>query len=191
MNPIVLHAPIPKVRRHIGAQIIAHRLGIPVHPREEVPHSVRSRIARRLGQLPVVLALHRRQQAAQIGRRPPPRLRTPEPRCDPRHNLLQTLCPIQRLAHRRHRQHLPLPAITLKPGCSTRTRSLAQAVGLSQSAVVRIWHAFASQPHRSETFKLSRDPLFVGKVRDIVGLYVNPPDHVSVSTKDGLIFYND
>jgi hypothetical protein len=72
-----------------------------------------------------------------------------------------------------------------------RTRSLAQAVGLSQSAVVRIWHAFASQPHRSETFKLSRDPLFVGKVRDIVGLYVNPPDHVSVSTKDGLIFYND
>ena len=50
------------------------------------------------------------------------------------------------------------------------TRSLAEAVGLSQSAVVRIWHAFALQPHRSETFKLSRDPLFVDKVRDIVGL---------------------
>src|SRR3954463_4870425 len=46
------------------------------------------------------------------------------------------------------------------------TRSLAQAVGLSQSAVVRIWHAFGLQPHRSETFKLSRDPLFVDKVRD-------------------------
>ena len=46
------------------------------------------------------------------------------------------------------------------------TRSLAQAVGLSQSAVVRIWHAFGLQPHRRETFKLSRDPLFVDKVRD-------------------------
>jgi transposase len=46
------------------------------------------------------------------------------------------------------------------------TRSLAQAVGLSQSAVGRIWHAFGLQPHRSETFKLSRDPLFVDKVRD-------------------------
>ncbi len=56
------------------------------------------------------------------------------------------------------------------------TRSLADAVGLSQSAVVRIWHAFALQPHRSETFKLSRDPLFVDKVRDIVGLSLNPPD---------------
>jgi len=55
------------------------------------------------------------------------------------------------------------------------TRSLAQAVGLSQSAVVRIWHAFALQPHRSETFKLSRDPLFVDKVRDIVGLHMAPP----------------
>jgi transposase len=46
------------------------------------------------------------------------------------------------------------------------TRSLAQAVGLSQSAVVRIWHAFGLQPHRRETFKLSRDPPFVDKVRD-------------------------
>jgi transposase len=66
------------------------------------------------------------------------------------------------------------------------TRSLAQAVGLSQSAVVRIWHAFGLQPHRSKTFKLSRDPLFVDKVRDIVGLYMNPPDRalvLCVSTK--------
>jgi transposase len=64
------------------------------------------------------------------------------------------------------------------------TRSLAQAVGLSQSAVVRIWHAFALQPHRSETFKLSRDPLFVDKVRDIVGLYMNPPDRALVLCVD-------
>jgi len=64
------------------------------------------------------------------------------------------------------------------------TRSLAQAVGLSQSAVVRIWHAFALQPHRSETFKLSRDPLFVEKVRDIVGLYMAPPDRALVLCVD-------
>jgi transposase len=64
------------------------------------------------------------------------------------------------------------------------TRSLAQAVGLSQSAVVRIWRAFALQPHRAETFKLSRDPLFVDKVRDIVGLYMSPPDRALVLCVD-------
>ncbi len=64
------------------------------------------------------------------------------------------------------------------------TRSLAHAVGLSQSAVVRIWHAFALQPHCGETVKLSRDPLFVDKVRDIVGLYVAPLDRVLVLCVD-------
>src|SRR3712207_8116849 len=54
------------------------------------------------------------------------------------------------------------------------TRSLARATGLSQTAVCRIWRAFALKPHRAETFKLSADPLFVEKVRDIVGLYMNP-----------------
>ncbi len=47
---------------------------------------------------------------------------------------------------------------------------------MSPSAVSRIWRAFALQPHRSETFKLSRDPLFIEKGRDIVGLYLNPPE---------------
>ncbi len=65
------------------------------------------------------------------------------------------------------------------------TRSLARAVGLSQSAVVRIWRAFALQPHRAETFKLSQDPLFVEKVRDIVGLYLSPPDRALVLCVDG------
>lgn len=55
------------------------------------------------------------------------------------------------------------------------TRAMAKASGLSQSAVVRIWRAFGLQPHRQETFKLSKDPLFIDKVRDIVGLYLNPP----------------
>jgi len=64
------------------------------------------------------------------------------------------------------------------------TRSLASQVGLSQSAVVRIWNAFGLQPHRSETFKVSTDPFFVEKVRDVVGLYVNPPDHAVVLCVD-------
>lgn len=64
------------------------------------------------------------------------------------------------------------------------TRSLAAEVGLSQSAVVRIWHSFGLQPHRSETFKLSTDPQLVEKVRDIAGLYLNPPEHAIVLCVD-------
>ena len=55
------------------------------------------------------------------------------------------------------------------------TRSMAKEMGMSQSAVSRIWRAFGLQPHRQETFKLSTDPLFVEKTRDIVGLYMHPP----------------
>jgi transposase len=63
-------------------------------------------------------------------------------------------------------------------------RSMAQVCGLSRSTVNRIWHAFALQPHRTETFKLSKDPLFIEKVRDIVGLYLNPPDRALVLCVD-------
>ncbi len=64
------------------------------------------------------------------------------------------------------------------------TRSMAKRAGLSQSAISRIWRAFALQPHRSETFKLSKDPLFIEKVRDIVGLYMSPPDKALVLCVD-------
>jgi transposase len=64
------------------------------------------------------------------------------------------------------------------------TRSMAARSGMSQSAVSRIWRAFALQPHRSETFKLSKDPLFIEKVRDIVGLYLNPPERAAVLCVD-------
>jgi len=64
------------------------------------------------------------------------------------------------------------------------TRSMAKACGLSRSTVHRIWRAFALQPHRTETFKLSKDPLFIEKVRDIVGLYLNPPDRALVLCAD-------
>jgi transposase len=64
------------------------------------------------------------------------------------------------------------------------TRSMANELGLSQTAVSRIWRAFGLQPHRQDTFKLSTDPLFVEKVRDIVGLYLNPPDKAVVLCVD-------
>ncbi len=64
------------------------------------------------------------------------------------------------------------------------TRSLAQATGMSQSAVSRIWRAFGLKPHLTESFKLSPDPLFIDKVRDIVGLYLNPPEAAVVLCVD-------
>ena len=61
---------------------------------------------------------------------------------------------------------------------------MAKASGLSTSSVQRIWRAFGLQPHRLETFKLSTDPDFVAKVRDVVGLYVCPPEHAIVLCVD-------
>ena len=63
-------------------------------------------------------------------------------------------------------------------------RSMAAKVGVSRSTVNRVWRAFGLQPHRSETFKLSTDPLFVEKVRDIVGLYLSPPERAIVLCVD-------
>ena len=63
-------------------------------------------------------------------------------------------------------------------------RSMATASGLTRSTINRIWRAFGLQPHRTECFKLSPDPLLIDKVRDIVGLYVNPPDHAVVLCVD-------
>jgi transposase len=64
------------------------------------------------------------------------------------------------------------------------TRSLAAEVGLSQSAVSRIWRAFGLQPHRREAWKLSRDPQFIDKARDVVGLYLDPPERAVVLCVD-------
>ena len=64
------------------------------------------------------------------------------------------------------------------------TRSMAAEVGLTQSAVHRIWRAFGLQPHRQETWKLSRDPQFIDKVRDVVGLYLDPPERAVVLCVD-------
>nr|CAF31531.1 putative transposase [Micromonospora olivasterospora] len=64
------------------------------------------------------------------------------------------------------------------------TRSMAAAVGLNQTAVSRIWRAFGLKPHQVQSWKLSTDPLFIDKVRDIVGLYLNPPEAAMVLAVD-------
>ena len=71
-----------------------------------------------------------------------------------------------------------------KAGTHWTVREAAQANGISKSTVHRLFQAFAVQPHRTRTFKLSTDPFFVEKVRDIVGLYLNPPDHALVLCVD-------
>ena len=64
------------------------------------------------------------------------------------------------------------------------TRSMAAKVGLNQTAISRIWRTFGLKPHRIENFKLSTDPQFIDKVRDVVGLYLNPPDAAVVLCVD-------
>ena len=64
------------------------------------------------------------------------------------------------------------------------TRSLAAELGMSQSAVSRIWRAFGLAPHRQDSWKLSKDPQFIDKVRDVVGLYLDPPEAAVVLCVD-------
>ncbi len=64
------------------------------------------------------------------------------------------------------------------------TRMMAKKLGMSQSAISRIWRAFGLKPHRASTYTLSKDPLFVEKVRDVVGLYLHPPDRALVLSVD-------
>jgi len=81
-----------------------------------------------------------------------------------------------------HVEEVVTRTLESKPKNATQwsTRGMAKATGLSQSAITRIWRAFGLKPHRTETFKLSTDPYFVEKVRDVVGLYLNPPDKAIV-----------
>jgi transposase len=85
-----------------------------------------------------------------------------------------------------HVEHVVTRTLETRPPDATHwsSRAMAKAAGLSQSAVCRIWRAFGLQPHRTETFKLSTDPLFIEKVRDIVGLYMHPPDKALVLCVD-------
>ena len=74
-------------------------------------------------------------------------------------------------------EHVVVTTLETKPVNATHwsTRSLAAQTGMTQSAVSRIWRAFGLKPHKVDTFKISKDPLFVDKVRDVVGLYLDPP----------------
>ena len=82
--------------------------------------------------------------------------------------------------------HLMQRALDERPADGTHwsVRSFAEASGVSKSTVHRYFNLFGVQPHRTRTFKLSTDPFFVEKVRDIVGLYLNPPDHALVLCVD-------
>lgn len=64
------------------------------------------------------------------------------------------------------------------------TRTMAESLGMSQSSISRIWRAFGLQPQREETFKLSSDPQFIEKLRDVVGIYLNPPEAAVVFCVD-------
>ena len=76
--------------------------------------------------------------------------------------------------------------LTNKPAAATHwsVRSMAEETGLSKSTVHRLFQLFALQPHRTRSFKISSDPFFVEKLRDIVGLYLNPPDKALVLCVD-------
>lgn len=83
-------------------------------------------------------------------------------------------------------EHIVTQTLETTPPHATHwsTRAMAQQSGVSRSPVQRIWRAFGLQPHRTEAFKLSADPLFVEKVRDIVGLSLHPPDKALVLCGD-------
>ncbi len=76
--------------------------------------------------------------------------------------------------------------LTEKPKDATHwsSRDMAKATGMSQRTVARVWNAFGLKPWLADTFKLSEDPLFIEKVRDVVGLYLNPPEHAVVLCVD-------
>jgi len=90
---------VAQVLHHVGAQVVAHRVRVPRRAIEELLEAIRRRVARRLGELPAVLALDTAQQPAQVGRRMPPRLRPREPRPDPPHRRREVLVPCRRHRH--------------------------------------------------------------------------------------------
>ena len=83
-------------------------------------------------------------------------------------------------------ERLIILALDTQPQGATHwsTRMMARHLGMGQTMVSRTWRAFGLAPHRSDTFKLSTDPAFVDKVRDVVGLYMNPPDRALVLCVD-------
>src|SRR3954470_496825 len=114
---------------HIGAQIIAERISIPVNAREELLHAVWRGVAGRLGEVPAVLPLQGGQQALKIRQGASARLRTPEPRGNPPSNRLQLLSPVLGFAPARHGTAPPPQAEQrAKPGCSTRPPQVAGQV---------------------------------------------------------------
>jgi hypothetical protein len=97
---------IAEVLHHVGSKVVADRVRVPAHPAEEVLHPVRRAVARRLGELPAVLAFHGGEQPAQVRQRPAPRLDPAEPRREPLRQLVEVSRPPCRFVHVRHARHL-------------------------------------------------------------------------------------
>ncbi len=91
---------------------------------------------------------------------------------------------LQSLAYRARSQAAPARRARVVLACGQGLANKSVAQKLRCSTISRIWRAFCLQPHRTDTFKLSPDPLLIEKVRDIVGLYMNPPDHALVFCLD-------
>jgi transposase len=156
------------VRRRKTAQALARRARIVLACAE--PGATNGGVAQALGVSRMTVALWRQRFAE----------RGPDGLLDePRPGAPRTITDAQV-------EHAVTTTLEATPADATHwsSRSLARATGLSQTAVCRIWRAFALKPHRVETFKLSKDPLFIEKVRDIVGLYLAPPDRALVLCVD-------
>src|SRR5665648_824180 len=158
----VLHDGVDRARRERGAEELAHKLRVACAAGEN-----NSQIARRLGVArPTVAKWRGRFAAARLeGLLDEPRPGRPLTLGDER---------IEEVIVR------TLETAPPDGGTHWSTRRMATASGLSQSTVSRVWRAFGLQPHRVEHWKLSKDPLFVEKVRDIVGLYLDPPERALV-----------
>lgn len=155
------------VRRHSTAQALAMRARIVLACADEPTNKV---VASKLGITATTVGKWRRRFVAQrvAGLFDEPRPGVPRQISDRKVEQLVTL------------------TLESAPKNATHwsTREMARRSGVSRSSVGRIWRAFGLAPHRSETFKLSKDPLLVEKVRDIVGLYLDPPDKAVVMCVD-------
>ena len=129
---------------NIGLQVVPHSVGVPPRARQKLLDTIRRAVAGRFGQLPAVLALDRRQQAAKIGSRSTARLRSPETRRDAIHNIVQTRQPVGNISAHRHGRD-PSSPITHKPDFSTRESRCSTA----QRRISTKFSALASLPERT------------------------------------------
>src|SRR3954453_1941392 len=165
---------VAQLRDNIGAQIVAHLIGIPAHAGQKILHPVGRAVTRMLGQLPAVLTLHRAQQALQIGPYPPARLDPAKARRALFDQPIQTARPIDNLIRRSHDYALHgRSEYHSNPGCST-TRS-AESRGMrlevvTASAEEEYEPAFALARAKAGALLVGNDPVFFSRHKQLVEL---------------------